>query len=217
MCGALRPADSGKKAVLMGWVNRRRDLGNLIFIDIRDRSGVTQVVFNKERDPAIHQKAEALRNEYVIAVVGTAKQRTADTVNKNIATGEVELIAEELRILNESKQPPFLPGETVLPNEEMRLKYRYIDLRRDAMQYNIELRHKVALAIRDYLSAQGFFEIETPFMTRSTPEGRARLPGSQPGAAGEFLRAAAVAATVQADSDDLGIRQVFPDCPLLPR
>ena len=171
MCGALRPADSGKKAVLMGWVNRRRDLGNLIFIDIRDRSGVTQVVFNKERDPAVHQKAEALRNEYVIAVIGTAKQRVPDTVNKNIATGEVELIAEELRILNESKQPPFLPGETVLPNEEMRLKYRYIDLRRDAMQYNIELRHKVAIAIRDYLSAQGFFEIETPFMTRSTPEG----------------------------------------------
>ena len=129
----------------MGWVNRRRDLGNLIFIDIRDRSGVTQVVFNKERDPAIHQNAEALRNEYVIAVVGTAKQRVPDTVNKNIATGEVELIAEELRILNESKQPPFLPSETVLPNEEMRLKYRYIDLRRDAMQYNIELRHKVAL------------------------------------------------------------------------
>src|SRR5271154_4987713 len=171
MCGALRPVDSGKKAVLMGWVNRRRDLGNLIFIDIRDRSGVTQVVFNKERDPAIHQKAEALRNEYVIAVTGTAKQRVPDTVNKNIATGEVELIAEELRILNESKQPPFLPSETVLPNEEMRLKYRYIDLRRDAMQHNIELRHKVALAIRNYLSAQGFFEIETPFMTRSTPEG----------------------------------------------
>ena len=99
MCGALRPADSGKKAVLMGWVNRRRDLGNLIFIDIRDRSGVTQVVFNKERDPAVHKKAEALRNEYVVAVIGTAKQRVPDTVNKNIATGEVELIAEELRIL----------------------------------------------------------------------------------------------------------------------
>jgi aspartyl-tRNA synthetase len=171
LCGALRPNDSGKKAVLMGWVNRRRDLGNLIFIDVRDRSGITQVVFNKERDPAIHQKAGALRNEYVVAVIGTVKQRVPDTVNKNIATGEVELIAEELRILNESKQPPFLPSETVLPNEEMRLKFRYIDLRRDAMQQNIELRHKVALAVRNYLSAQGFFEIETPFMTRSTPEG----------------------------------------------
>jgi len=155
----------------MGWVNRRRDLGNLIFVDIRDRSGITQVVFNKERDPAVHEKASQLRNEYVVAVIGKVKQRTADTINRNIPTGEVELIAEELRILNESKQPPFLPGDTVLPNEEMRLKYRYIDLRRDAMQQNIELRHKVAIAIRSYLSAQGFFEIETPFMTRSTPEG----------------------------------------------
>jgi aspartyl-tRNA synthetase len=171
MCGALRASDSGKTAVLMGWVNRRRDLGNLIFVDVRDRTGVTQVVFNKERDPAVHEKASTLRNEYVIAVIGKAKQRVPDTINKNIPTGEVELIAEELRILNESKQPPFLPGETVLPNEEMRLKYRYIDLRRDAMQQNIELRHKVSIAIRDYLSAQGFFEIETPFMTRSTPEG----------------------------------------------
>jgi aspartyl-tRNA synthetase len=171
MCGTLRLSDAQQKAVLMGWVNRRRDLGNIIFIDIRDRTGVTQVVFNKERNPAIHEKAQALRNEYVIAVSGKVTQRVSDTVNKNIATGEVELIAEELRILNESKQPPFLPADPVLPNEEMRLKYRYIDLRRDAMQFNIETRHKVALAVRDYLSSQGFFEIETPFMTRSTPEG----------------------------------------------
>ncbi len=155
----------------MGWVNRRRDFGNLLFIDLRDRSGVTQVVINKELDSAVHQKGESLRNEYVIAVVGTVKQRDPNTVNKNIPTGEVELVAEELRILNESKQPPFLPGDTVLPNEEMRLKYRYIDLRRDEMQRNIELRHKVSIAIREYLSANGFFEIETPFMTRSTPEG----------------------------------------------
>jgi len=170
-CGALRPSDAGKKAILMGWVNRRRDLGSIIFIDLRDRTGVTQVVFDQERNAAMHDKAEALRNEYVVAVIGTVKQRDADTVNKNIPTGEVELVAEELRILNESKQLPFLPCDTVLPNEEMRLKYRYLDLRRDAMQFNIELRHKVALAIRDYLSSQGFFEIETPFMTRSTPEG----------------------------------------------
>jgi aspartyl-tRNA synthetase len=171
MCGALRISDAGKKAVLMGWVNRRRDLGSIIFIDLRDRTGVTQVVVNRELNAAAHDKASSLRNEYVIAVIGTVKQRDADTVNKNIPTGEVELVVDELRILNESKQPPFLPGETVLPNEEMRLKYRYIDLRRDAMQFNIEMRHKVSKAIRDYLSAQGFFEIETPFMTRSTPEG----------------------------------------------
>jgi aspartyl-tRNA synthetase len=171
MCAALRTSDAGKKAVLMGWVNRRRDLGSIIFIDLRDRTGVTQVVVNRELNTAAHDKAEQLRNEYVIAVIGTVKQRDRDTVNKNIPTGEVELIIEELRLLNESKSPPFLPGEAVLPNEEMRLKYRYIDLRRDAMQFNIEMRHKVSKAIRDYLSAQDFFEIETPFMTRSTPEG----------------------------------------------
>ena len=171
MCGALRLADAGKKAVLMGWMNRRRDLGQIIFVDLRDRSGITQVVFNHEMNAAVHDKAQALRNEFVIAVIGTVKKRDADTINKNIPTGEVELVAEELRILNVSKPLPFLPSDTVLANEEMRLKYRYIDLRRDAMQFNIELRHKVALAIRDYLASQGFFEIETPFMTRSTPEG----------------------------------------------
>jgi aspartyl-tRNA synthetase len=170
-CGALRAADAGKTAVLMGWVNRRRDFGNLVFIDVRDRTGVTQIVCDKENNPALHAKAGELRNEYVIAVIGKVKLRDANTINKNIPTGEIEVIAEELRLLNEAKQPPFLPGDTVLPNEELRLQYRYIDLRRDAMQRNIELRHKVAIAIRDYLSAQGFFEIETPFMTRSTPEG----------------------------------------------
>jgi aspartyl-tRNA synthetase len=151
MCGTLRASDAGKNAVLMGWVNRRRDLGNLIFIDLRDRTGVTQVVLNRELDVAAHDKANALRNEYVIAVIGTLKRRDSDTVNKNIPTGEVELVAQEIRILNESKLPPFLPSDTALTNEETR--------------------HKVAKAIRDYLSAEGFFEIETPFMTRSTPEG----------------------------------------------
>ena len=171
MCGTLRATDSGKKAVLMGWVNRRRDLGNIIFIDLRDRTGVTQVVVNKELNPEAHAKAETLRNEYVLAVTGTVKHRDPATFNKNIPTGEVELMTEELRILNESKQLPFLPGDTVLPNEEMRLQYRYIDLRREAMQFNIQMRHTVSKAIRDYLSEQGFLDIETPFMTRSTPEG----------------------------------------------
>ncbi len=171
MCGELRLSDAGKKVVLMGWVNRRRDLGQIIFVDLRDRSGITQVVFNHELNAAVHKKAEELRNEFVIAAIGTIKRRDDDTINPNIPTGEVELVVEELRILNVSKPLPFLPYDTVLANEEMRLKYRYIDLRRDAMQFNIELRHKVALAIRDNLAGQGFFEIETPFMTRSTPEG----------------------------------------------
>jgi len=171
MCGALRASDAGKPAILMGWVNRRRDLGNLIFIDIRDRSGITQVVCNKETNAALHEKAGELRNEFVIAVLGTVKLRDPNTVNKNIPTGEIELVADELRILNEAKQPPFSPGDSVLPNEELRLQYRYIDLRRETMQRNIELRHKVSIAIRQYLANQKFFEIETPFMTRSTPEG----------------------------------------------
>jgi aspartyl-tRNA synthetase len=171
MCGTVRPSDAGKRAVLMGWVNRRRDLGNIIFIDLRDRTGVTQVVCNREVNPAAHAKAELLRNEYVIAAIGKIKLRDADTINKNIPTGEVELVADDIRILNESKLPPFLPSDTALTNEETRLKYRYIDLRRDVMQFNIETRDKVAKAIRDYLASQGFLEIETPFMTRSTPEG----------------------------------------------
>jgi len=171
MCGTLRASDAGKQAVLMGWVNRRRDHGSLLFIDLRDRTGISQVVFNAEGNAAMHDKAGTLRNEYVIAVIGTVKLRDADTINPNMPTGEVELVAEEIRILNESKLPPFLPSDTALANEETRLKYRYIDLRREVMQFNIETRHKVAKAIRDYLSSQGFFEIETPFMTRSTPEG----------------------------------------------
>src|SRR5215475_11821858 len=116
MCGALGTSDAGTKAVLMGWVNRRRDLGSIIFIDLRDRTGVTQVVFNRELNSAAHDKAELLRNEYVIAVIGTVKQRDPDTVNKNIPTGEVELMVEELRLLNEAKHPPFLPADNVLPN-----------------------------------------------------------------------------------------------------
>ena len=171
LCGELRPAQAGQRATLMGWVNRRRDLGSLIFIDLRDRTGWTQVVFDKESNPALHERASDLRSEYVIAVTGRVHKRDNDTINPNIPTGEIELICEEMRLLNDAKTPPFLPSETDLPNEEFRLQYRYIDLRRPPMQYNIEMRHKVALAIRQHLSSKGFFEIETPFMTRSTPEG----------------------------------------------
>src|SRR5947209_6957149 len=172
MCGALRSSDAGARVTLMGWVNRRRDLGNLIFVDLRDRTGISQVVFNREASAALHDKASGLRSEYVIAVTGTVKKREANTVNKNIPTGEIEVVADDLKILNESKTPPFSPAEdAAIANEESRLKYRYIDLRRPQMQSNLELRHKVALAIRNYLAGQGFLEIETPFMTRSTPEG----------------------------------------------
>jgi len=170
-CGELRPVHAGERVVLMGWMNRRRDLGSLIFIDVRDRTGVTQVVFNAELNPAGHEKAATLRSEYVVAVVGKCKRRDPDTVNPNLETGEVELVADELKILNESKALPFSLSESVLPNEEVRLQYRYLDLRRPAMQANLELRHRVAMAIRNHLAGRGFLEIETPFMTRSTPEG----------------------------------------------
>jgi aspartyl-tRNA synthetase len=171
MCGELRAQHAGQDVVLMGWVNRRRDMGNLVFIDVRDRTGLTQLVFDKSADAPLHEKASGLRSEYVIAATGEVRRRDEKTVNKNLPTGEVEVVVRELKLLNESKVPPFLPGDPALANEEVRLKHRYLDLRREPMQYNIELRHKVALAVRDYLSSQGFFEIETPFMTRSTPEG----------------------------------------------
>jgi len=155
----------------MGWVNRRRDHGNLIFLDLRDRTGITQVVLDKEISDEAHAKAEAARSEYVVAVKGKVRRRGAGLENPNMATGAIEVVAHELLLLNDAKTPPFSPAEDAIANEEVRLKYRYLDLRREQMQYNFAMRHKVARAIREYLSENGFLEIETPFMTRSTPEG----------------------------------------------
>ncbi len=171
MCGDLRPEDAGHDVVLMGWVNRRRDHGNLIFLDVRDRSGITQVVLDKEVSAEAHAKAEAARPEFVIAVTGNVRLRGAGLANPNMATGAIEVVATELLLLNEAKTPPFSPAEEAIANEEVRLKYRYLDLRRVEMQKNFRMRHEVARAIRNDLSDAGFLEIETPFMTRSTPEG----------------------------------------------
>src|SRR5271157_1442853 len=171
MCGALRASDAGSKVVLMGWVNRRRDLGNLIFIDLRDRTGITQVVITADAGAELHKKAESLRSEFVVAIIGHVKLRDAATINKNIPTGEVEVVADELRLLNDSKPLPFSPADNEIANEEVRLKYGYLDLRRPEMHENMALRHRVTLAVREYLNSQGFYEIETPMMTRSTPEG----------------------------------------------
>src|ERR1700720_2157802 len=170
-CGELRSSHAGARVVLMGWVHRRRDLGGVLFIHLRDREGVTQLVFRSDGDPAVHAKAELLGSEYVIAAEGLVERRTADTVNPAIATGEVEVVVDKLWILNESKTPPFPMEETVDVKEEARLKYRYVDLRRPHMQRNIILRSRVSSAVREFLYSQGFLEIETPFMTRSTPEG----------------------------------------------
>src|SRR6202521_4136750 len=170
-CGELRAADTGRRALLMGWVHRRRDLGGVIFIHLRDRQGVTQIVFHADTGAELHAKAEMLGSEYVIGVEGTVAKRTPETVNANLETGEVEVVADKLWILNESRPPPFPMEETVDVKEDARLKYRYVDLRRPHMQRNIILRSKISLAVRQSLYEQGFLEIETPFMTRSTPEG----------------------------------------------
>jgi aspartyl-tRNA synthetase len=170
-CGELRSSNSGQTVTLMGWVNRRRDHGNLIFLDLRDRTGITQVVLDKEVSPEAHAKAEAARPEYVIAVTGKLRQRGPGLDNPNMPTGDVELVAHNLLLLNDAKTPPFSPAEDAIANEEVRLQYRYIDLRRADMQKNFAIRSRVAMAIRNYLVSQGFLEIETPFMTRSTPEG----------------------------------------------
>ena len=170
MCGELRAEHAGRNVVLMGWVNRRRDHGGLIFLDLRDRSGIAQVVVDEKVGTA-HDKADAARSEYVVAVKGHVRRRGAGLENPNMPTGEVEVVADELLLLNEAKTPPFSPSEDAIGNEEVRLKWRYLDLRRVEMQKNFALRSRVAMAIRNYLVAEGFLEIETPFMTRSTPEG----------------------------------------------
>jgi aspartyl-tRNA synthetase len=168
-CGDLRASDADKDVVLMGWVHRRRDLGQLIFIDLRDRAGLAQIVFNKELHPEAHAKAEQLRSEFVVAVEGRVLRR--QKANPEIASGEVEVMATRLHILNNSKTPPFQIEEEVTTSEETRLRYRYLDLRRPKPHRNLELRHRAILEIRKTLDELGFFEIETPMLTRSTPEG----------------------------------------------
>lgn len=170
-CGELRAAHAGQRAVLMGWVHRRRDLGGVIFIHLRDREGVTQLVFRLEDHAEAHAKAETLSAEYVIAAEGVVEKRSPDTVNPAIPTGEVELVVEKVWVLNTSRTPPFPMEDTVDVKEDVRLKYRYVDLRRPRMQRNIILRSQIAFAIRRVLTERGFLEIETPFLTRSTPEG----------------------------------------------
>jgi aspartyl-tRNA synthetase len=168
-CGALRASDADKEVVLMGWVQRRRDLGQLIFIDLRDRAGIAQIVFNNELHPQAHAKAEELRSEFVVAVEGRVVRRQKS--NPELATGEVEVIATRLHILNNAKTPPFQVEGEVNASEETRLRYRYLDLRRPRPHRNLELRHRVILEMRKTMDELGFFEIETPMLTRSTPEG----------------------------------------------
>ncbi len=170
-CGQISNQHIDQEVVLMGWVHRRRDLGGLVFIDLRDREGIVQVVFNPEINAPAHEKSAALRSEYVIAVRGKVVPRPSGTENPQLPTGHLEVRAEELRILNESNPSPFPIDEEREVAENIRLKYRYLDLRRPKMQKNIILRDRAARSVRRYLQSQGFLEIETPFLTKSTPEG----------------------------------------------
>jgi aspartyl-tRNA synthetase len=169
-CGALRPSDVGANAVLLGWVHRVRDLGGLLFVDVRDREGVTQVVFDNDDAPQM-VKAKRLRSEYVIGIQGTVRRRSPETINPKLGTGEVEVLVRQLTMLNEAKTPPFPIADETPVSEDVRLKYRYLDLRRPRLANNMILRHKVAAAVRRYFDANGFLEIETPILTKSTPEG----------------------------------------------
>lgn len=170
-CGQLRAADTGEQVTLAGWVHRRRDHGNLVFIDLRDRFGITQVVFNPEASAEAHNAANSLHNEYVVSVAGTVAQRPAGMQNPAMPTGEIEVIAHQVTILNEAKTPPFYINEDGDVDESLRLRYRYLDLRRQRMQRNLVLRHEVVRFIRNYLCARDFVEIETPILIKSTPEG----------------------------------------------
>ncbi len=170
-CGELNTGAIGQQVTLAGWVNRRRDHGGLVFLDMRDRYGVTQVICDPERSPEAHRIASELRSEYVVQVSGTVVARLPGTENPNLATGAIELAAERIQILNPSRTTPFPITDTIQVDESLRLKYRYLDLRRPTMRDHIVLRHRAVKVIRDYLDERGFLEIETPILMKSTPEG----------------------------------------------
>jgi aspartyl-tRNA synthetase len=170
-CNELGAGDTGREVVLMGWVQRRRDHGGVIFIDLRDRNGITQIVFNPEYNPEIHDKAHDIRSEFVLAIRGKVTHRPEGMINPALKTGEIEVMVSELKILNRAQTPPFQIEDKVDAAENIRLQYRHIDLRRPEIQKNIILRHRAAAAIRTYLNAGGFLDIETPVLTKSTPEG----------------------------------------------
>ena len=201
-CGELSAGDIGKTVTIMGWVQKNRNKGGLVFTDVRDRSGIIQVVCEEGKtDPALIEKAARLRSEYVVAVVGTVEKRSG-AVNENLKTGEIEVIPEELRILSESETPPFPIEENSKTKEEVRLKYRYLDLRRPDLQKNLLMRSQVATLTRQFLAEEGFLEIETPVLIGSTPE--------------KFLCPSSVASDLQAASHVFRVRPVLPAGQMLP-
>ncbi len=216
-CASLTVDNEGETVELNGWVNRRRDLGGLIFIDLRDRFGITQIIFNPEIVPAAHEIASSVRNEYVLKITGIVRRRAPETVNARLKTGTIEIEAHQIEILNASLTPPFYINEDVDVDESLRLQHRYLDLRRPAMQQNLILRHEIARYMREFLYARAFVEVETPMLIKSTPEGARDFLVPSSSNPGMILRAAAVAAADEAVADGRRPRSLFPDRPLLPR
>src|SRR6266850_2516390 len=170
-CGEMTAKNEGQDVLLMGWVDRWRDHGQLIFIDLRDRDGVTQIVFNAENKPDVHRAAKSLRSEFVLAVHGKVRVRGQGLSNPNLKTGEIEVVVDELWVLSDAKTTPFPIEDDTTTAEDLRLKYRYLDLRRPKMQETFRMRHRITMKIREYMDRHGFWEVETPILTKSTPEG----------------------------------------------
>ena len=185
-CGELILKDVSKKVTLSGWIASRRDHGDIIFMDLRDKHGITQVVFDPEKNAEIHKKAHELRNEYCVKIIGKVCARPEGTINKNITTGEIEIEVEKLEILSESLTPPFEIKDNITVAEDLRLKYRYLDLRRPVMQEKLLLKHKAYKSIMDFMDKEGFLFVETPVLTKSTPEGARDYLVPSRGFAGKF-------------------------------
>ena len=217
MCGELRLEHAGQTVTVNGWVDRVRDNGGVLFLLLRDRAGIVQCTFDKSVNADLFDIAFTCRTEFVVAVKGKLVARDAAAINKKMPTGEVEIIAEDIRILSKAETTPFEIDDTKEVGDQIRLKYRYLDLRRPSMQKNLMLRHRVTQVARNYFDEHGFLEIETPMLTKSTPEGRARLPRAVPCTSGQVLRPAAVPAAVQAAAHAVRHGPLHSDHPLLPR
>ena len=219
MCAELNEANAGELVNLSGWVQRTRNLGSIIFVWLRDRTGLVQLVFDeKDCDQETFALGESLRGEYVLSVQGKVSLRDEAAVNEKLKTGRIEVFVRKAILLNKAETPPiYIDDDHPDESETVRMKYRYLDIRRPSVQRTLRMRHKILQTLRNYMDGQEFVEVETPILTKSTPEGAARLPGALPPAPRDLLRPAAEPADLQAAAHARRVRPLFPDRPLLPR
>ena len=206
--------DAGKEVTLAGWVQRARKMGGMTFVDLRDRYGITQLVFNEEKDASLCEQANHLGREFVIQVKGIVSERS--NKNKNIPTGEIEIVVDALTVLNTALTPPFTIEDNTDGGDDLRMKYRYLDLRRSVVRRNLELRHRMTMEVRRYLDSKGFLEIETPMLVGSTPEGARDFVVPSRMNPGTVLRPSAVASDIETASYGVGYGPLFPDCEMFP-